>query len=181
VKLRVPVAALVALALTLSACGGDDGDALDQVRDEADQIEDVSDDRGTDDSSSDAVDDATDDSSSDDSGDSTGLDDLPDMGELGDCLAVSMTYASLGLASLSGFMGGEELSDADLKELQKAIDELRGELPKELKDDFEVVAEVYGKGAKEGFMSSDFQKALESDKFTKADANIQKYLEEICG
>ena len=103
------------------------------------------------------------------------------MENLGDCLTIGMTYASLGLASLGGFMGGEKLSDAELKELEQTIEQLRGQLPKELRDDFEVVAEVYGKGAKEGFLSSDFQKALESDKFTKADANIQKYIEKVCG
>lgn len=194
-KMRIPVAVLVALALFLSACGDDGDSALDQVRDDnsaQDAGDDVTRDDDKDDKDDSAADDTDDDDdrdggsvlddiADDDDDDSSGLGSLPNMENLGDCFTISMTYATIGLASLGGVFGGAELSDSDRKELQKSIEQLRGQLPKEIQGDFEVVADAYGVVMKEGFMSSAATKALESDKFTKANERIEKYIDELCG
>ena len=181
-KLRVPVAILLAasLGIGVAACGGDSdeekaekaiaeaiekaNDDLENASDDLDQAEDKAEDKADD--ANDEVDD------SDTS--------MPDLENLGDCMEISFAYAGLALASLGGAMGGEDISDADMAELKKSIEELRKDLPKEIQEDFGVVAEAYDQLFEKGFTNKDAQKALESDKFTEASENVQEYIDDLC-
>jgi hypothetical protein len=179
VKLRVPLAIVLAASLGLAACGGDSdednaeraiADAIEQANEDVENAQDEAD-AANDDAAND--DDA---GASDDDTDSS----IPDMENLGDCMQISFAYAGLALASLGGSMGGEELSDADMAELRDSIDEIREGLPKDVQDDFEVVAEAYNTLFDKGFMSEDAQDALESDEFTEASENVQAYIDDLC-
>jgi hypothetical protein len=95
-------------------------------------------------------------------------------------MEISFAYAGLALASLGGAMGGEDISDADMAELKKSIEDLRKDLPKEIQEDFGVVAEAYDQLFEKGFTNKDAQKALESDEFTEASENVQEYIDDLC-
>jgi hypothetical protein len=192
VKIRVPAAIMVALSLTLAACGGGDdpNDAIKKAAEKAvaESVKDATKDSSKDSSSKDSdgsstkpttkVDDTSSGSSSSGGSGSSGI---PNMTNLGDCLTISMSSAGLGLASLGGLLGGQQPSKDDLAELQKSIDELRNELPKEVQGDFKIVADAYSLAAKEGFMSKKAQDALESKDFDRANTNIQNWLDKNCG
>jgi hypothetical protein len=117
--------------------------------------------------------DSNDSSSSDSSSDEPDLSDLGDMdlGNLDECMTVAATYAGLAMSAL----GGEEAA----KEALSQLDELKTELPSDLEDDLDVIAEAYGEVADKGII--DGADALDSDEFNEADANIQAWLEETCG
>ena len=177
-KLRVPVAILLAASLGLAACGGDSdeekaeraiADAIEQASEDVDNASDTADDKADDKASDDA------DVSDDDSDTS-----IPNMENLGECMEISFAYAGLALASLGGSMGGEELSDDDMAELRDSIEELQKGLPKDVQDDFAVVADAYDTLFDKGFMSKDAQEALDSDDFTEASENVQEYIDELC-
>jgi hypothetical protein len=172
VKLRVPVAILLAASLGIAACGGDSDEEKAQKA-LADAIEKANDD----------IDNVNDDTANDDKADASDEDSdtsIPDMENLGECMEISFAYAGLALASLGGAMGGEELSDSEMDELRDSIDELEKGLPKDVQDDFAVVAEAYDTLFDKGFMSKDAQAALDSDEFTEASENVQAYIDELC-
>ena len=188
-KLRIPVAILLVASLGLAACGGDSdednaekafADAVEQAQDDLDNARDEAD-QAADDQAADEDDKAADgtaddkDANTDDSDTS-----IPDLDNLGDCMEISFAYAGLALASLGGSFGGEELSDADVAELKDQIEELQKGLPKDVQDDFDVVAKAYNTAIEKGFTNKDAQKAFESDEFTKASEGVQAYIDELC-
>jgi hypothetical protein len=184
VKLRVPLAIVLAASLGLAACGGDSdednaeraiAEAIEQANEDVENAQDEADNANDDAANDDAANDE-DAGTSDEDTDSS----IPDMESLGDCMQISFAYAGLALASLGGSMGGEELSDADMAELRDSIDEIREGLPKDVQDDFEVVADAYNTLFDKGFMSEDAQDALESDEFTEASENVQAYIDDLC-
>jgi hypothetical protein len=178
---RTTVALTLAVLMLFgaAACGGDENaDDTTELQSDGDQSsssDDTSNDTSSSDDSSGSNDSSSDDSTSSD--DTPNLDDLGDLGDLdmgalGDCMAIGMTYAGLALGALGG---GDEAA----QEALDAIDELETQLPSELEDDIAVIADAYATMAEEGIMEGG--EALDTDEFKEADANIQAYIDETCG
>jgi hypothetical protein len=107
----------------------------------------------------------------------------------GDCMKAGLAYFALSMSALGASFGA---SESDLAEMQSSIDELKGEIPSEIKADFTTYAnalEEYAnamKGLSVGDLvsgSGDAQKAadkLETPEVKQAQANIDKYFEQTC-
>ena len=163
--MRKLLAALFAALLLLGACGGsDDGDdsASDTTEDESSDSNDSNDSNDSDDSSSD--------------GDDT------DLGDLDGCAAASGAVLTLGFMPLAfAFAGmGEAFTDdtlfteADVDEMQTAIDDLQDAVPDELTDDVETLGEMSTEAFEdpESFDEAEWEKSMEG---------ITTYLEDECG
>jgi len=72
-------------------------------------------------------------------------------------------------------LGGKEAAE----QAEDALDKLKGELPDELHDDLETLAEAYAVLATEGLMEG--SEALDSPEFTEASDRISAYFEKECG
>jgi hypothetical protein len=109
----------------------------------------------------------------------------------GDCLQAAGAYATIGLSILT-YMGGA--TPAQLAELQTQVDQLKGEIPAELRDDFQVFADgiaEYASAMQNVDMSNILDpgvqddlnrasEALDSPEMTEAQANIDAYFNENC-
>lgn len=130
-------------------------------------------------------------SASSSSGSGSSSDDMSDaldaMG--GDCMKAGLAYFALSMSALGASFGA---SEADLAEMQSSIDELKGEIPSEIEDDFTTYAnalEEYANAMKGMDMgdimsgSADAENAaaiLETPEVKQAQENIDKYFEETC-
>jgi hypothetical protein len=152
------------LSFSFTACGDDDGGTPLTA--------------GNDDSSGDSSDDL-------DLPDSEELDDLADMAGVDE---VCLGAAYLAAAAFGGAAGGE-----DAEELQAYFEEARDQVPDEIKDDFDKVAEAmqaYGALLEE--YEGDFTKLatdpdaqdvlsqFDSDEFTEASDNVSAWFDENC-
>jgi hypothetical protein len=122
---------------------------------------------------------------------STSNNDLADAANAlgGDCMKAGLAYFALSMSALGASFGA---SESDLADMQSSIDELKGEIPSEIKADFTTYAnalEEYAnamKGMSVGDImsgSGDAQKAadlLETPEVKKAQANIDTYFEQTC-
>jgi hypothetical protein len=175
---RVAAVLVAGLLLGATACGGGDDSSSD-----GDAIQ------ASAESSTTTADGST--SGSDDLGDLS--DELGDLGELGgDCLSSSMAFLSLSMAPL-GFMGGA--SEADIAELEGQVDDLSGEIPEEIRGDFETYAagiQAYADAMKgmdsSNILDPEFQSQmeeagaeLETPEMEEASANIEAYFAAECG
>ena len=104
-----------------------------------------------------------------DAGD-TDVSDIPALGDLGDCLEVSLTYAGL-------FLGAAFATDEQRAELEQQLDEIKGKVPADIQDDMDVISQ--GMADADGIVG--LGEFLDSDEFKEADANIQQYFEDSCG
>ena len=116
---------------------------------------------------------------------------LDQLGGSGDCLQAAGAYATIGLSILT-YMGGA--TPAQIAELQSQVDDLKGEIPSEIRDDFQVFADGIAEYASamqgvdmSNILDSDVQDqmqkasdALDSPEMTKAQANIDAYFSENC-
>jgi hypothetical protein len=175
---RAAAVLVAGLLLGATACGGGDDSSSD-----GDAIQ------ASAESSTTTADEST--SGSGDLGDLS--DELGDLGDLGgDCLSTSMAYFALSMAPLS-FMGGA--SESDIAELEGQLDDLSGEIPDEIRGDFETYAagiQAYADAMK-GMDSSNIldpefqsrmeeaQAEMETSEMEEAQANIEAYFEQECG
>ncbi|WP_208026942.1 hypothetical protein [Rhabdothermincola sediminis] len=97
--------------------------------------------------------------------------DLSNLGGLGNCLEIGAAYASVHLNALGA---GDEQTRA---ELQKALDDLEGELPDDIRDDLQVIAD----GISRSKNLVEVGEFFDSEEYTKANANIERYINEECG
>ena len=130
------------------------------------------------------------------SGNDSGSNDVQDMSDAmdalgGDCMQAGLAYFALSMQALGASFGATE---SDLQEMQDSVDELKAEIPSEIKDDFQVYADAlaeYANNMKEIDMNdlldpSTQQKAeeaaavLDTPEVTKAQENIEKYFDETC-
>lgn len=101
--------------------------------------------------------------------DSSDLSDI--LGEdAGDCLEVSLTYASIYLSALG------LASDADRQELQDQVDQIKGQVPEDIQDDMQTIAD--GIANADGLV--EVGEFFDSEEYQQADENITRYLEETC-
>jgi len=105
----------------------------------------------------------------DSTSDSDSGDDVPALGDLGDCLEVSLTYAGL-------FLGATFATDEQMAEIEQSLEEIKGKVPADIQDDMEVIAQ--GMADADGIVG--LGEFMDSDEFKEADANIQAYFEETC-
>ena len=96
--------------------------------------------------------------------------DIPGLGDLGDCLEVSLAYASI-------FITATFANDDQMNELEQQLDEIKGKVPADIQDDLDVISQ--GMADADGIAG--VGEFLDSDEFKEADANIQQYFEESCG
>jgi hypothetical protein len=130
----------------------------------------------------------TDDNSTDDSVDLPDADELEDLADLSgvDEVCLGAVYAASGLGAL---MSGGEGAD----EAQQFFDEARSNVPDEIKDDFDVLADFYAEfAALLADFDNDFSKLmtdpdaqekfaeLESDELEAASANLDAWFSENC-
>jgi hypothetical protein len=118
----------------------------------------------------------------------TGLD---SRGNAGDCLEAAGAYATIGLSILT-YMGGA--TPAQLAELQAQVDEIKGQIPASIQDDFQVFADGIAEyaSAMQGVDMSNIldpsvqdeltkaSEALDSPEMTEAQANIEAYFDANC-
>ena len=99
---------------------------------------------------------------------------LPDFGDvagdMGDCLDAAGVYFTLALTAIQGEEGATKA--------QQQAEELKAQLPEDLQDDIDVVADTFGKIAQEGFL--DGAGELNDPEFTAANQNITDYLQTTC-
>ena len=100
--------------------------------------------------------------------DSTDIDDI-DFEGLGDCLEISMAYASVYFAVI-----GDE--DA-MKEALGQLEEISVQVPDSIQDDFEVLVD----GFSEANGLIEVGEFMETDEYIEADENISAFLEDSCG
>lgn len=148
------VAATLLVALVAPACGGDDETAETGA-------EKSSEERRTTTTAED----------SEDGSEGTIPDFGDELGDVGDCLEAAAAYASLALSALS--------SEDGAAEAQKQAEALKDQLPEELHDEIDVVAEAFGKVSSEGLIEG--AEALDSPEFNKANGAIEEYFTETCG
>ena len=160
------VFAAVLLVGSLAGCSKKDSGSDDSASDKTEETQ-----KSTTTESDDSSDS---DSESDSSG---GLDDVTDL--MGDCGQAAILYSSL-IASSASLMGGA--TDEQIKDLEEQAESLRDDVPKDLHDDMEVVAEAYKKFAvalsKGSFMDEDVQQAaedLDSGEVKAATENLDEY------
>ena len=60
--------------------------------------------------------------------------DIPALGDLGDCLEVSLTYAGL-------FLGATFATDDQKAELEQQLDEIKGKVPADIQDDMDTISQ----------------------------------------
>ena len=92
----------------------------------------------------------TESSSDNDSGgdsDSGGLGDIPNLGNMEECLGVAAAYSQMLLAPSAALGGG--LTEEQMAEYEKSMEELGASVPDDLKDDLEVVTTAYNTYFKE--------------------------------
>jgi hypothetical protein len=172
------LAAVVAVFLTAGLVAGC-GDDTDQASSGGRSVKELKSSPGSgSDSSSDNPDPSSDPSGSDSSGDDTetsipGLDDLPDLsefGNLGDCMNQATAYASLAMSAL----GGKDSAAT----AEAAVEKLKQELPHDLSDDLDVLADAYRAVAEKGII--DGAEAMDTPEFDAADQHISDYFEKTC-
>ena len=134
-----------------------------------------------------------------DSGDGTASEDLKNLddalgqlsGDAGDCLRTGMAFFALSLAPL-GFMSGA--SQEELDQLKADTEELAGDIPSEIKDDFDTYAagiQAYADAMQgvnfEDILDPAVQQKLEdasamldTPEMQQASDNIEKYFDETC-
>ena len=96
--------------------------------------------------------------------------DIPALGDLGDCLQVSLTYAGL-------FLGAAFATDDQKAELEQQLGDIKGKVPADIQDDMDVISQ--GMSDADGIV--ELGEFLDSNEFKDADANIQQYFEDTCG
>jgi hypothetical protein len=142
-------------------------------------------------STGDAVTATTSSASSSSNGDSSSASDLAGAADAlgGDCMKAGLAYFALSMQALGASFGA---SESDLADMQSSLDELKGEIPSEIKSDFTTYADALQqyaeamKGMSIADMASgsgDAQKAaaiLDTPEVKQAQANIDKYFEETC-
>ena len=122
-----------------------------------------------------------------------GLGDLPNMGAMGDCLAVAATYAQLWLVPAMA-MGG--ITEDQLEEYQSDLSGLEGKVPDEIREDMETVTDAFtefyeelGAVMKAGGgvcnpasaeASENASAAIEPDEVQAANDRITAYLDANC-
>jgi hypothetical protein len=109
------------------------------------------------------------------SGSDSGTDStMPDFGDvagsMGDCLDAAGVYFTLALTAVEGEEGAAKA--------QEQAEELKSQLPEDLQDDIDVVAETFDAIAKEGVL--DGASRLNDPAFTEANQNITDYLQTTC-
>jgi hypothetical protein len=97
--------------------------------------------------------------------------DLSDLGGFGNCVEIGAAYASIYLNALGA---GDEQTKA---ELEKTLDQLKGEVPEDVRDDLQVIADGIAR-SKNLVEVGEF---FDSEEYTKANANIERYINEQCG
>ena len=109
-----------------------------------------------------------------------------DLGDLGDinipgynpeCLTVSLAYASIFLATYPALLGGSDAFDAS--ELQKAINDLSGQVPAEIAGDIQALSEVAAEA--NGKTLTEVGELFNSEKFTTATDHIEAWTTANCG
>jgi hypothetical protein len=95
---------------------------------------------------------------------------VPGLGDLGDCLEVSLAYASL-------FLGATFATDDQKAELEQQLDEIKGKVPADIQDDMATISQ--GLADANGF--AEYGQFLDSQEFKDANANIERYFEQTCG
>ncbi|HLT17604.1 MAG TPA: hypothetical protein VK007_12960 [Acidimicrobiales bacterium] len=187
------LAAVAVLGLGLAACGDDDDSSALDDRDAA----------TTEDTEDTGAGDDTDDRDDGDDGSTGGLsgNDV-DLGELqdvlgGECMAFAQAMMVVGAPMASMFGGGD--MEAEIEQAGEYFAEVAKNVPAELKEDFDVLAEAFEAFAK-GLADAgiDFEdpatftnpdamaklepamKALESPRFEAAGENIERWLDENC-
>ncbi|MEJ5256165.1 MAG: hypothetical protein WHS89_12525 [Acidimicrobiales bacterium] len=88
-----------------------------------------------------------------------------------DCTKAVGAYASI------SFLARNAQDEQTVAEVQKSLADLQGQVPAEIHDDLQVIADgiARSKNLKE---LSDF---FDSDEYKKANENVEKYLDEQCG
>lgn len=161
-RLVAAVALVAIVGLAAPACSGDDT-VESGAQKTSEPREQSSDGSGGSDSGSDSGSDGG-------SSDST----LPDFGDvagdMGDCLDAAGVYFTLALTAIQGEEGATKA--------QQQAEELKAQLPEDLQDDIDVVADTFGKIAQEGFL--DGAGELNDPEFTAANQNITDYLQTTC-
>lgn len=114
--------------------------------------------------------DSSSDSGSDDATDMS-IPDLSDFGNLGECMEAAAAYAGIALSAL----GGEDAA----KDAEKALEGMKANLPDELHDDLELVANAYATMAKEGLIEGG--EAVDTPEFNEASERISDYFDKECG
>ena len=99
-------------------------------------------------------------------------DTMPNLENLGDCMAVAGTYASLFLGLLM-----PNASDSDKAKVQQELNDLKAKVPADIQKDLQTISD----GLQNANSLSELSDFMDSAKFKAADANIQKYLDEQCG
>lgn len=94
-----------------------------------------------------------------------------DLGSFGNCLEVAGTYAGIHLSALGA---GDEEAKA---ELQRSLDQIKGEVPPDIQDDLQVIADGVAKSKN----LTELGEFWDSDEYKKANENVEKYLDEQCG
>jgi hypothetical protein len=166
------ILAVGALSLTFTACGDDDGPGALGT--------------GGDTSADDASGDA-----GDDSGDDVDLPSNDELEDLADMAGVD--EACLGAIYVSAGIFGAFTDEASAKEAEQYFEEAKGNLPDDIRDDFEVVADgmkKYGEVLADhdydftkAMSDPDVQSALEdldTPEFQAASDNVNAWLEENC-
>ncbi|WP_334143916.1 hypothetical protein [Rhabdothermincola sp.] len=97
--------------------------------------------------------------------------DLSKLGGFGNCVEIGAAYASIYLNALGA---GDEQTKA---ELEKTLDQLKGEVPEDVRDDLQVIADGIAR-SKNLVEVGEF---FDSEEYTKANANIERYINEQCG
>ena len=136
------------------------------------------------------------DDSSSSGDDSSSSDDIPDLGNLDDCLEASAAFLQITLIPLGAAFGG---SEEDMAELEQSLEELDASIPDEVSDDYQIVREAYAdyaeamggldlSGDPTALLDPDVadqleeaSAALEDPEVVEAQENIQAYFEELCG
>jgi hypothetical protein len=159
----LPIALLALAALVAPACSNDDN---------SDTASASSNDR---DKSSDSNDSGNSDDPGSDPDEVPGLDDLteniPGLGDMGDCISQAAAFSSLYFETLGGENGA--------KDAQRKAEELKAVLPDDLHDDIDVISKAIGQVAEEGLLSG--TDALDTDEYRQAEEAISKYFQEECG
>ena len=83
--------------------------------------------------------------------------DIPALGDLGDCLEVSLTYAGL-------FLGAAFATDEQKDELEQQLEDIRGKVPADIQDDMDTIQQ--GMADADGIV--ELGEFLESDEFKDA-------------
>jgi hypothetical protein len=103
----------------------------------------------------------------------------------GDCLEFQLAFSSLMLTDTFAFAADE----AQRRELDEGLEELRAMVPGDIADDFAVVSDAFGQAMRVGLSGSasgdpaaeaEVQALLESPEVQQAQASINAWLEDNC-